>query len=200
MSLLGSQVYASPSKPLWLSAGGSITTSGVTSTGDILAEGASPAFPQIAVTDLSGNVQLGLSADANYSLIESADDILFRQPGETSGNTILSLSAPGSASDRLQVLGTVSAKFLDLNDFPPDASVGSATLTSGTVTVSTTASDVTSYIFLTRGDLNTSTAVGELRVSNKGANNFTVVSVDSTGTTETGDASSFDWMIVNAAL
>jgi hypothetical protein len=85
-----------------------------------------------------------------------------------------------------------------LNDAGADASIGRGTLAAGQEVINTTASDVTSYIMLTRTNLNASTAIGELRVSNKSANSFTVNSVDATGSVETGDLSDFDWVIINA--
>jgi hypothetical protein len=135
-------------------------------------------------------------------LILSTQPILFGQIG-TAGvgaNSSFQTSVAGANTDVLNIGGTVSARNLDLLDSGPAAVIGTATLSSGTVTVNTTACDVASYIMLTRLGIGTSTTLGELRVSNQGANNFTVVSAQTAtpASTETGDESLFHWMIINA--
>ena len=72
-----------------------------------------------------------------------------------------------------------------------------ATLVAGTVTVGNTIVTATSKIFVMRTAVNASTAVGEFMVV-AGAGTFTITSVTpSTALTETGDASSVYWYVVN---
>jgi len=145
----------------------------------------------------------GNNATAGASLILSTQPILFGQVGSggVGANTSFLAGTPSGNADVLTVGGTVSARNLDLLDTTGAAVIGTATLTAGTVVVNTTACDVTSYIILTRTGVGASTTLGELRVSNQGANNFTVVSATtgSPSVTQTGDVSTFHWMIVNAA-
>ena len=223
MSLLGSQVYANPSTPIWLSAGGGQTMTAplivknkaspavpaVASTFNILSYGGeivaqkdgTPTPTSIQIQDPSGLSLMRFTHVGGASFFQSTDPIQFTQVNQGSGNSSLAVSAAGSNADVLTIGGTVSARNLDLLDAGAGAVIGRAQLTNGTVTVNTTACDVTSYIILSRTDIGSSTAIGELRVSNKGANDFTVVSATpgSPATTETGDESTFDWMIVNAA-
>ena len=201
MSLLGTQVYANPSTPLWLGAGGNQTLNGslfvnglIRATGDVQ----SPTAFTIYDPSLNGVGRL----TANYSgsvWIQSPSNIKFGQIGQGTTNTTLTVSTPGVNADLLTVGGTVDAQALKLANTGGAAVVGSATLASGIVTINTTASDVNAQIFVTRTGFNTSTALGELRVSSQNASNFTVVSAtpSAPSTTETGDQSSFAWFILN---
>lgn len=79
-----------------------------------------------------------------------------------------------------------------------DCSVGTATLVSGTVTVTNTAVTANSKIFLTRDGLNASTAIADLHVSNILVGSFDVTSTrHNTLATETGDLSTFQYLIIN---
>jgi hypothetical protein len=170
--------------------------------GEIAAQKDGTATPvSLQIRDPSGVSLMRFTNLGGNSFVQSTNPIVFTQVNTGSGNSSLVVSAAGANTDVLTIGGTVSARNLDLLDAGAAAVIGTATLTSGTVTVNTTACDVTSYIIVSRTAVNASTAVGELRVSNKGANNFTVVAATpgTPGTTETGDVSSFDWMILNAA-
>lgn len=271
MSLLGTQVYANDSTPLWLAANGggggshvitgdlevtgSITCSGpginVVDDGNgytviggggtietrlqhiqgpgprTLLQSTDPIYftrptevngssfltigPVLSVTDeltIGGTMKVVSQAGSEYAIsndgagdmvIQTNSVVKFCQQGLTTGNSSYITSVAGTNNDVLQWGGTVSAKALELEDAGVAPVIGRATLSAGTALVNTTACDVGSYIFLTRTDLNTSTALGVLRVSNKGANDFTVVSDDAAGVQVGGDDSSFDWMIVNPA-
>lgn len=81
-----------------------------------------------------------------------------------------------------------------------DARMGVATLTAGTVTVSTTAVAANSRVFLTRQDLNSATAVGSPTLGTVTAGtSFVINSLDATASVETNDVSIIAWMIVNPA-
>jgi hypothetical protein len=209
MSLLGTQVYANPATPCWLSTNGGVITGNVTMTGALYTDqgviaqfGGGKAGYQFQ--DLSGAetfrlASLGPSSPQN--IIQSTVPLVFTQIGQANGNTSLQTSTVGSLADVLTVGGTMTARVVGAQNFSLASGAagigGSGVLASGSAIISTTASDVGCLIMLTRTNLNASTAVGELRVTNKGANNFTVNSVTSTGTVETGDASGFDWVIFN---
>jgi hypothetical protein len=133
---------------------------------------------------------------AGQSFISSDDPIFFSRIGVGAQSSLTCSVAP---ADDIFATGIVDAKVLKLPDSGTAPTVGKATLALGTAIINTTAADVTSYILLTHTNLNATTAVGTLRVSNKGANDFTVVSVDATGATELGDLSDFDWCILNGS-
>ena len=120
----------------------------------------------------------------------------FKQVGAAGGNTSITLRPLGGQD--ILTTGLVDCEGIVL---PTGAAgtIGSATLVGGTIVVTTTASDVTSYIMITRTAVNSSSAIGELRVSNKSANQFTVVSniPSAPSTLETNDVSTFDWVVFN---
>lgn len=140
---------------------------------------------------------LVLANSAGQSFLVS-DNTLFI--GRIGGPSYSAWSFAGTAGgDNLTINGSLTAKALELEDTGAAPTVGSAKLTTGAAVVNTDASDVTSYILLTRTNLNASVAVGTLRVVAKNANNFQVESVDATGALVAGDDSDFDWMIINPA-
>ena len=195
MSLLGTPVYANPSTPLWLSAapggpGGNATFAN-------LNIGSAVYF-----LDASGNQTAAINNNNNGTLALSGNNAIdFKQVGAAGGNSSL-LIRPLGGQD-IFTTGIVDADALTLANTGGAATVGTATLSNGQATVSTTASDSTCYIFLQRRDINSSTAIGELRITQRNAGNFVVVSASvpptAPTTTVTGDQSSFDWMIVNPA-
>lgn len=80
-----------------------------------------------------------------------------------------------------------------------NAKKGTATLVNGAVTVSNTSVAAGSQVILTRGAVNASTAIGHLTVAKSAGASFTVTSRKSDTTTETGDQSSLEWVIVDEA-
>ena len=72
---------------------------------------------------------------------------------------------------------------------------GTATLTAGSVTVTSSAASSTSLIFIQRASLNGSTDVGNLVVT-KGSGSFTITSYKNTGATAS-DTSIVDWILFN---
>lgn len=195
MSLLGSQVYANPSTPLWLStAGGSVN--GVLTVDSLFATS------DIRTVDASGGTGIRMTTTApGVNYLQVNDALLFTLPGQGSGNSSLQVKPLGQ-EDILTIGGFCDAYRLGTTSTnQPDSSAGTATLSNGIVTVNTTASDVTAQIFITRTAINGSTALGHLRVSNQGANDFTVTSAtyNNPTTTETSDQSSFAWFILNGS-
>lgn len=80
-----------------------------------------------------------------------------------------------------------------------NAKKGTATLINGVVTVSNTSVASGSQVIITRGAVNASTAIGFATVSKSAGVSFTVTSRKSDMTTETGDQSSLEWMMVDEA-
>jgi len=213
MSLLGTPVFANPTTPLWLGSGGGTISGNVTIDGFVTAgrvassRALEPAFGNFVMLDASGATVGGLNQigtpGATDTIVQttSGRKLFFGLVGGAGANTSLTPSAVGANLDLLSVGGTLDALALKLANTGAAPVIGSGTLALGTATIATTSSDVTSFILISRGGVNASTALGQLRVSNKGANNFTVVSADpaNPATTETGDLSSFDWMIINPA-
>ena len=200
MSLLGTPVFANTTTPLWIGSGGG------SSSGPVIA----PSFTttpggDVIVRDLDGTSGLRLATSGTPStgiaFIQGQTTIAFGKVGTGVVNSSITLSAPGANTDTLTIGGTVDALALKLANTGAAPVVGSGTLALGTATIVTNSSDVTSFILISRGGVNASTALGQLRVSNKGANNFTVVSADPANptSTEQGDLSSFDWIIINPA-
>lgn len=114
MSLLGKQVYANPSTPVWLSATGG-TISGnlvvdgtITAASDIIS-GTEVDAPSLRVIDGSGATVMSLANIAGNSVIQSTAPIKFTQLGTGSGNTTLTQSVAGANADLLAVGGTITA-------------------------------------------------------------------------------------------
>jgi hypothetical protein len=195
MSLLGTPVYANPSTPLWLSAAPGGPGGNATFTN--LNIGSAVYF-----LDGAGNQTAAINNNNNGTLALSGNNAIdFKQVGAAGGNSSLVIT-PLGGTDTFTT-GNIDCATLSLNNSGGAAVVGTSTLSNGTATVSTTASDSTCYIFLQRRDINASTAIGELRITQRNAGNFVVVSASTPPTapttTETGDLSTFDWMIINPA-
>lgn len=179
----------------------SLQTSAFGANTDLLRVGGTVRPNVFDTPDSGGNRALRITGGAPGIGYIQGSTIRFTQLDATTGNTALVTSTAGTNADLLTVGGTVDAQALKLANTGGAATVGSGTLSSGTVTISTTASDVNSYILVSRTNLAgvPPQDTGFLRVSNKSANSFTVVSVDSSGNQLVTDDSSFDWVILNPA-
>jgi hypothetical protein len=170
MSLLGSQVYANPDTPIWVSATGDTITGDLVVTGSITCTG-----PGINVVD-DGNGFSVLSGGSTVetriqhiqgigprTLFESADPIYFNQPGQVNGNTNLQISAPLSQADLLTVGGNIlvsgtvtttvlAADGIQLPVAVANAPAGKSAIVVGTdtVVVNTTAVGANSIVLITR--------------------------------------------------
>jgi hypothetical protein len=159
MSLLGTPVYANPTTPLWVSAGGGSSSGTISATEfDALASGG------FVVKETNGNSKLRLANDAaGNSLIQSTDVIKFTQIGTIQGNSQLTTSAFGANVDALLVRGSITATG-NLNGIGPNptqiiTAVQNITPVSGTVqyfTQTTPYASVTGgeYDIMTRGEIN----------------------------------------------
>jgi hypothetical protein len=113
MSLLGKQVYANPTTPVWLSAtGGTITGNlvvdgTITAASDIISETEVDA-PSLRVIDSNAASKLILQNTGGFTLVQSTDAIKFTQLGTTNGNTTFTPSVFGANTDNLTVGGTVN--------------------------------------------------------------------------------------------
>ena len=169
-------------------------------TDTLLVGGAIRSRGAMTPLDPSGNPTGEITTPATGVLtLAGTNAIDFKQVGAAGGNTSITLRPVGGQD--ILTTGIVDCDGITLDNSSGAATVGTATLSAGTVTVSTTASDSTCYIFLQRRDINSSTAIGELRITQRNAGNFVVVSASTPPTapttTETGDLSTFDWMIIN---
>lgn len=197
MSLLINEAYANANSPLWLSAapggpGGNATFAGLTVTGNETVGGAT------YYLDASSNPTCGINNNSGVLALSGTNAVDFKKVGAVGGNTSITLRPLGGQD--ILTTGLVDCDGIVLPTSGGAQTVGTATLAAGQITVTTTGSDVTSYIMITRGAINSSSALGELRVSNKSANQFTVTSTNLTSmATQTGDLSSFDWVIINPA-
>jgi len=94
------------------------------------------------------------------------------------------------------VIGAV-AKQLEMNGGAVTDFIGQATLSSGTVTVLNTNIKTTDRIFVTRSDVNGSTALGLFDVSITASTNFIIdARKPADATVETADVSIVDYIIV----
>lgn len=170
--------------------------------GDIFARaaGSPPTQPGVGVYDATNNPLLMLTSGVGTTIMEIGAPLLFAEPNAVVANSGLQITPSGANADILTIGGRVITRELELlGSGDPAATVGTATLVAGQAVVNTTASDVTSHIFLTHTNLNASTAVGTLRITNRSANSFTVNSMTAAAGIEANDLSDFDWVIFNSA-
>lgn len=97
------------------------------------------------------------------------------------------------------VVASTAGKGLQVKE-GSNAKQGTGTLALGTVTIANTSVTANSRILITGTSINSSSAIGSLRVTSKTAGtSFTVTSLSTVGTTVTGDLSSFDYEIFEPA-
>jgi hypothetical protein len=115
MSLLGLQVYANPTTPLWGSGQGGSTFTNITVTsnatvgGDVNAVGEVTTQDSLRVIDSNAATKFSFANDgAGNNLIQSTDTIKFTQLGTPNGNTSFVPSVFGANLDNLTVGGTVN--------------------------------------------------------------------------------------------
>lgn len=106
MSLLGTQVYANTTTPLWFSADGGTINGDVTITGsvdvsgNIQSSGDVQTATSFQVTDPAFSTGwMRITSTASNSYVQGASNIKFGQIGQSTTNTTLTLSAPGSGLD-----------------------------------------------------------------------------------------------------
>jgi hypothetical protein len=128
MSLLGSQVYANPDKPLWVSTDGGVISGNLTVenlnvtgnagiVGDVTSSGEyiSLGGDGLILKDATGSTTWGrVTATATDLFLQTPSNVKFTQPFQSSANTFLALSAPGSGLDSfttnfLNAIGPVPA-------------------------------------------------------------------------------------------
>ena len=114
MSLLGTQVYANTDRNVWLPVTGGTVQGSLTVNGNIVADGVIEAQTGPIITDTfvsrvsydlvdnTNTTRATISLDpANSLIVGGTGSILFNQSGQVTGNTTLTLSAPGSGLDNL---------------------------------------------------------------------------------------------------
>ena len=101
MSLLGTQVYANPDTPCWLSSGGGAIAGNV-SANQVFAR-------KYNAVDVAGvtHGELTLNGTATGSVLTGDSNITFAKTGAITGNTTLTLSTAGANLDNLTVGGFI---------------------------------------------------------------------------------------------
>jgi len=164
MSLLGTQVFANPSTPCWLSTNGGIITGNVTLEGALYtSEGviqtpfgggkAGFQFQDASGVETFRLASLGPSSPQN--IIQSTVPLVFTQLGQANGNTQLVTSTVGANADVLTVGGTANVG--TLGALKLSLATGAAGITgTGTIAIgatnaviATTAVTANSKIFVT---------------------------------------------------
>lgn len=154
MSLLGTQVYANPDTPCWVSANGDTINGNLTVTGSIEAFGAIKSTDSLQSIDGTGAAIVRISDSGGNGFIQTPTLLNFTRIGAGTGNTSLTISAAGANTDVMAVGGKVQARELALlgADGTPSAAavcgLGSVPTGSTTTPISTTAVKASSKIFL----------------------------------------------------
>lgn len=150
----------------------------------------------IAPASLASSYTITLPVDdgaADDSMVSDGSGVLsFAARAKTDLSNIASTAIP------VDLILNVAGKSIQIKE-GSNAKMGQATLASGTVTVSTTAALTNSRIFLTRASKGSSTAIGGLEITSiSNATNFVITALKpADATTETGDLSVINWLIVD---
>jgi hypothetical protein len=126
--------------------------------------------------------------------------------GEANPSSFIAVGGLGNSADEFILDGQLSSKSVQTNQIflvntdPAKQIYGTATLTAGSVVINTTqCAGPSTIILLTRTDVNASTSLGELRVRQRNVGSFIIESdgFAAPGVPDTGDVSTFDWVIIN---
>lgn len=166
----------------------------------------SDAFVEVAVGGTSGGnpgIRFQISGGQNYSMgIDNADSdkLVICADNDLGTDVLVKMDETNKNFEVAQgnlVIGAV-AKQLEMNGGAATDFIGQATLTAGTVTVANTNIKATDRIFVTRSDVNGSTALGVLDVSITASTSFTIDARNpADATVQTNDISVVDYIIVN---
>jgi len=167
----------------------------------ILGGGSSDVNTINSLSPTAGNIDIvGTTNRVNVS--STGSTVTLTLPNTVSGltgvsaNTLTAASGNITATNGNLVLSTNGNKLVI--PFGANCSLSSDTLVNGVKAVTNTAVSANSKIFISRDGLNASTAIGELIVSAIVAGGFTITSVrHNTLATETGDQSTFNYLIIN---
>lgn len=128
-------------------------------------------------------------------------------PGTVDGTDLYVPASGGNITGDLTVDGTLFGTTVQAIGYqfdassPTAASCGTSTLVAGQSPVinTTLCLGPQTIILLQRTDVNASTSLGELRVRQRNAGNFLVESdgFAAPGVPDTGDVSSFNWVLIN---
>lgn len=161
-------------------------------------------FTDVDVISASVTLSAGITSTGTFKTLDATTGL------EISANTI---SAEGSATDIFLILSAKGANAVQVtsnltlttpgNQFRMEGGavtdfIGRATLTAGTVTVANTGIASTDRIFITRAGVGASTSLGGLMTTIVPSTSFVITSVQLTspGSTQTGDASTVDYIII----
>ena len=119
---------------------------------------------------------------------------------QVGGTTVAAITSSALTLTAAELKINTAGKGISIKE-GSNSRMGQATLSSGTVTVSTTAVTASSRIFLTRASVGTSTAVGDFGVSNITAGTSFAITSYRAGSvvTQAGDTSVINWCIIEPA-
>lgn len=141
--------------------------------------------------DAANTIAIGNGAFATTTALGSAN---------TTSTTTINAGSGGIQLTGGNVNIATAGKFLEIKGaaFAATNSIGIGTLASGTVTIANTNIATGDVILITRTGSNSSTTLGEITYSISNAASFTVTSVilGTPGSTQTGDTSTFAYVII----
>lgn len=140
MSLLGTQVYANPDTPLWVSSSGdtingNLTVTGSVSTGTGVATIEGGGLGGFEVLTSGGAQTLRLQHITGRSILQTNDPLYFNQIGTAQGNTYFQTSVFGANADLLNVGGTLATQKLSVATGGAAPSCGSGAILVGQTNV-----------------------------------------------------------------
>ena len=182
-------------------AGGDVTLEATNSDNS---NNASDAYVEVAVGGTSAGdagIRFQVSGGQNYCMgldNSDGDNLVIAGSNDLGTDNLMTIADAGDVTvvKGNLILGAVATQ-LQMNGGAVTDFIGQATLSSGTVTVLNTNIAAGDRVFVTRSDLNGSTAVGLFDVSITASTSFVIdARKPADATVETGDASIVDYIIV----
>jgi len=181
--------------------GGNITIAGTASQVSIANAGSTVTLSLPAAITAPGSLTTTTSLTATTTVtagtgITSTTGNIVATAGAVNAGTSMTATAGDITATLGHVVINGAAKQLKVHGGAVTDFIGQATLTNGTVTVANTNIAATDRVFVTRSAKNGSTAYGTPLITITAATNFVITACKADTTTETNDASTFDYFIV----
>jgi hypothetical protein len=168
-----------------------------------LSSGTGPVETINSLTPTAGNIviagtTLQLTATSAGSTVTLSLPAALTAPGSVTATTTLTATAGDITATLGNVVLNGAGKHLSVHGGAVTDFIGTATLASGTITVSNTNIATADKIFIQRQAVNGSTTLGELTYTISNATSFTITAaiLGTPGSTQTGDTSIVSYFIV----
>ena len=184
----------SVTSPIYTASAADLNINSAASQDIILQMGDAAAANKISFEDSASAEVASLDSNGTLTVVNMDGIIGATTPAAITGTTIVGNTSVTSGGN---IVMSAVATQLEMNGGAATDFIGQATLTAGTVTVANTNIAATDRVFVTRSDVNGSTALGVLDVSITASTNFIIDARNpADATVQTNDVSIVDYFIV----